>query len=147
MQRLNILDLAELVVVAPGKKPNDGPVVCHAGILIPDGRGEKFEETFRGLGAGVGDHRRDDDSRGGCADCLRPYAGQEVDNAIGKPVATCAVNYCAMRGSISPLLYPQLLATKEITSRHTVGLTKYHYKLYFKNRIFVEFVIPRTITC
>jgi hypothetical protein len=27
----------------------------------------------------------------------------------------------ATRGSISPLLYPQLLAIKEITSRHTVG--------------------------
>jgi len=30
------------------------------------------------------------------------------------------VNSCATRGSISPLVYPQLLATKEITSRHTV---------------------------
>ena len=29
---------------------------------------------------------------------------------------------CATRCSISPLLYPQLLATKEITSRHTVGV-------------------------
>ena len=37
-------------------------------------------------------------------------------------VATCAVHDCATRGSISPLVYPQLLATKEITSRHTVGL-------------------------
>src|SRR5262249_60784790 len=38
-------------------------------------------------------------------------------------VATCAGNYCATRCSISPLLYPQLLATKEITSRHTVGVS------------------------
>jgi len=30
-------------------------------------------------------------------------------------VATCAVNYCATRGSIAPLLYPQLIATKEFT--------------------------------
>src|SRR5215831_20188429 len=45
-------------------------------------------------------------------------------SASPRCVATCAVNYCATRGSISPLLYPQLLATKEITSRHTVGLTR-----------------------
>src|SRR5262245_38848536 len=37
-------------------------------------------------------------------------------------VATCAVNSCATRGSISPLVYPQLLATKDIMSTHTVGL-------------------------
>jgi hypothetical protein len=30
-------------------------------------------------------------------------------------VATCAVTYCATRGSIAPLLYPQLIATKEFT--------------------------------
>ena len=37
-------------------------------------------------------------------------------------VATCAVNYCATRGSIAPLFYPQLLATKAMTSRHPGGL-------------------------
>src|SRR5712691_6253634 len=37
-------------------------------------------------------------------------------------VATCAVKSCATRGSISPLFYLQLLATKAMTSRHTVGL-------------------------
>ena len=38
-------------------------------------------------------------------------------------VATCAVHSCATRCSISPLLYPQLLVTKAMTSRDTVGLT------------------------
>src|SRR5262245_50120358 len=37
-------------------------------------------------------------------------------------VATCAVNYCTTRASISLLFYPQLLATKEMTWRHTAGL-------------------------
>src|SRR5215813_1289416 len=37
-------------------------------------------------------------------------------------VAPCPVNSCAACGSICPLSYPQLLATKEITSRDTVGL-------------------------
>src|SRR5262249_22677035 len=36
----------------------------------------------------------------------------------------CAGNSCATRCPISPLLDPQLLATKEITSRHTVGLVR-----------------------
>jgi len=38
------------------------------------------------------------------------------------PVSPRAVNSCAMRGAISPLLSPQLLATKAMTSRHTVSL-------------------------
>jgi len=33
------------------------------------------------------------------------------------------VNYCATRGSLLLLFYPQLLAIKDITSRQTVGLT------------------------
>src|ERR687888_2267271 len=36
--------------------------------------------------------------------------------------ATCTANYCAARCSICPLEYLQLLATKEITSRDTVGI-------------------------
>jgi hypothetical protein len=43
--------------------------------------------------------------------------------AAGPPcVAPCIANDGATSGSISPLSYPQLLATKEMTSRHTVGL-------------------------
>jgi len=38
-------------------------------------------------------------------------------------VATCAVHDCATRGSIPPLLYPQLLAAKEMTSRYTGDLS------------------------
>src|SRR6516162_251581 len=37
-------------------------------------------------------------------------------------VALCVVHSCATRGAISPLFYPQLLATKAMMSRPTVGL-------------------------
>src|SRR5215831_12364438 len=53
-------------------------------------------------------------ARGGwrcCRRCTRPLW-----------VATCIANSCAARGSLCPLEYPQLLATKEITSRDTVGI-------------------------
>jgi hypothetical protein len=43
--------------------------------------------------------------------------------AAGPPcVAQCMANDGATRGSISPLSYPQLLATTAMTSRHTGGL-------------------------
>ena len=43
--------------------------------------------------------------------------------AAGPPrVAPCMANYGATSGSISALSYPQLLATKDMTSRHTGGL-------------------------
>src|SRR5262249_32290446 len=57
-------------------------------------------------------------ARGGWRSCGR--------SASSFCVVTCAVNSCATRCSISPLLYPQLLATKEITSRHPVGLRIEH---------------------
>jgi len=44
------------------------------------------------------------------------------------------MNLCATRGSISPLVYPQLLSTKEVTSRQTVGLALYH--------VYYNFVLP-----
>ena len=72
MQRLDILDPAEPVVVAPGEKPDDGPVIGHAGIGVPDGGGEEFEKAFGGLSAGVGDDRRDDACRGGGTNSLSP---------------------------------------------------------------------------
>src|SRR5262245_40699287 len=39
-----------------------------------------------------------------------------------QPRVAHAENSCATRGSIAPLVYPQLFATKEMTSRPTVGL-------------------------
>ena len=62
MQRLDIGDLADLVLVAPGEEPAAGPVIGRAGVLVADGRGEEFEEAARGVVAGGGDRRRHDDA-------------------------------------------------------------------------------------
>ena len=68
MQWLDHHQLAELVVVTPGKKPNHSPVIGHAGVFVPDGGQEEFEEAPYGLVAGVGDHRRDEDAHRGRSD-------------------------------------------------------------------------------
>ena len=65
MQRLDIGDFADGVLVAPGEEPAAGPVIGHARILVPDRRGEELEEATRGLVAGVGDHARHDDAIAG----------------------------------------------------------------------------------
>ena len=62
MQRLDIGDLADLVMVAPGEEPSGGPVIGHAGVLVADGGGEEFEEAAGGLVAGGGDHARHQDA-------------------------------------------------------------------------------------
>ena len=62
MQRLDIGDLANLVLVAPGEEPATGPIIGHAGILVPDRRGEEFQEPARRLVAGGGDDARHDDA-------------------------------------------------------------------------------------
>ena len=56
MQRLDIGDLADLVMVAPGEEPDGSPVIGHAGIFVADGGGEEFEEAAGGLVAGGGDN-------------------------------------------------------------------------------------------
>src|SRR4030095_10624100 len=48
-------------------------------------------------------------------------------------VATGVVNSCATYCPISPLSYQQLLATKELTSRQTVGVSPPMHKLYFSS--------------
>jgi hypothetical protein len=58
VQRLDIGDLADLVMVAPGEEPRGGPVIGHAGIFVADGGGEELEEVAGGLVAGGGDHAR-----------------------------------------------------------------------------------------
>src|SRR5215467_9102607 len=58
----------------------------------------------------------------GATGCARGGWGSCGRSASSFCVVTCAVHSCATRCSISPLLYPQLLAIKEITSRHPVGV-------------------------
>ena len=60
VQRFDIGDLANLVMVAPGEERRGGPVIGHAGILVADGGGEELEETARGFVA----PRRDDRGHG-----------------------------------------------------------------------------------
>ena len=50
MQRLDVVDTAELVVVGPGEELADRPVVGHARVLVPNGRREEFQEPPGGLG-------------------------------------------------------------------------------------------------
>jgi len=82
MQRLDIGELAELVMLAPGEEPAGGMQVGCPGVAVADGGGEEFEEAAGGLLAGVGDHRRHDDgSRDGGGDprCL----GGRDDGQLG----------------------------------------------------------------
>jgi hypothetical protein len=65
VQRLDIGDTANAVSVAPGEKIASRPVVSHAGVLVADGGGEKFQEPARGLVAGVDDHARHHDAVAG----------------------------------------------------------------------------------
>ena len=65
MQWLDIHKLAEPVVVTPGEKLDHSPVIGHAGVFVPDGGREEFEEAPCGLVAGGGDDRRDDDTHQG----------------------------------------------------------------------------------
>ena len=58
VQRLDIGNLADLVMVAPGEEPHAGVMIRHAGVLVANGGGEELEEASGGLVAGVGDHAR-----------------------------------------------------------------------------------------
>ncbi len=65
VQRLDIGDLADLVMVAPGEEPDAGMIIRHAGVFVADGGGEELEETAGGLVAGGGDHARHQDAVAG----------------------------------------------------------------------------------
>ena len=83
MQRLDIGDLADLEVIAPGEEPSCSPVIGHAGVLVADGGGKEFEEAPGGLVAGGGDNAghknaiagRDRERLGLRNDDLSIYAG------------------------------------------------------------------------
>ena len=55
VQRLDISDAADPMLVAPAEKIANRPVGRHAGVLVADRGGEELEEPARGLVAGVGD--------------------------------------------------------------------------------------------
>ena len=61
VQRLDVGELADPVMVAPGEEPPAGMVIGRAGVLVADGGGEEFQEAARGVVAGVGDDYGNDD--------------------------------------------------------------------------------------
>ena len=61
MQRLDVGELAELVMLAPGEEPADRMQVGRPRVLVADGGGEEFQEAAGRVVAGVGDDRRHDD--------------------------------------------------------------------------------------
>ncbi len=63
VQRLDIGEVADLVMIAPGEEPDAGMIIRHAGVFVADGGGEELEEAAGGLVAGGGDHARHDDRR------------------------------------------------------------------------------------
>ena len=59
MNRLDIGEVADAVLLDPGKEVTRGPVIGHAGVLVADRRGEKLDEAARGVLAGIGNRRGD----------------------------------------------------------------------------------------
>jgi hypothetical protein len=59
VERLDIGELADVVLVEPGEERAHGPVISHAGVVVLDRCHEKFEEAARRPGAGIRDHRWD----------------------------------------------------------------------------------------
>ena len=58
VERLDIGDLADLMMVDPGEEPNDGVIIGRPRVLVADGGGEELEEAARGLVTGLDDHTR-----------------------------------------------------------------------------------------
>ncbi len=62
MQRLDIGNFADLVLIDPGEEPHGGAVIGLPCVLVADGGGEEFQKAARGLFAGVGNHARHHDA-------------------------------------------------------------------------------------
>jgi hypothetical protein len=45
MERLDIDEPADAVLLEPGEERADGPVIRHAGVIVLDRGGEKIQET------------------------------------------------------------------------------------------------------
>jgi hypothetical protein len=61
VQRLDIGELADLVMVAPGEEPADRMQIRRPGVPVAGGGGEEFQEALRRRVAGIGDDHRHDD--------------------------------------------------------------------------------------
>jgi hypothetical protein len=61
VERLDIREFANAMLLEPGEERTRGPVIGHPGVVVLDRGGEKIEETARRAIAGVGYHRRHDE--------------------------------------------------------------------------------------
>ena len=58
VDRLDVDELDDAVLLEPGEEMAGGPVIGHPGVLVADVGGEEFEEPARRMIAGIGDRRR-----------------------------------------------------------------------------------------
>jgi hypothetical protein len=85
VKRLDVGELAQLVMLAPGEEPAHGMQIRRAGVPVADGRGEEFQEAARRSVAGVGDDRRHDD---GCRD-----PGRDPHRPLGRDDGQLAAGF------------------------------------------------------
>ena len=59
MERLDVGQLMQPVLLAPSEKPADGPKICLPGVFVADGGGEELQKPPRGVLAGAGNEAWD----------------------------------------------------------------------------------------
>ena len=87
VDRLDVGELVNAVLLQPGKKVAHGPVIGHAGVLVADRRSKELQEPARRMIAGVGDRRRHGKRT---MKCRRPYRRGYLDN--GRHVSAIAAH-------------------------------------------------------
>jgi hypothetical protein len=84
VQRLDVRELAKLIMLTPGEEPADRMQIAHAGILVADGGGEEFQEAASRLIAGVGDDLWHEDlGRNGAGDPHRLVGRNDGQRVTG----------------------------------------------------------------
>ena len=58
VDRLDVGEFADPVLLDPGEKVAGGPVIGHAGVLVADRGGEELQEAPRGVVTGIGNRGR-----------------------------------------------------------------------------------------
>jgi hypothetical protein len=76
VQRLDVGQLADLVLLAPGEEPAGGRHVGHACVPVTDGGGEELQEAPRRMLAGIGDDAGHHSTRGQDRNTGGPADGQ-----------------------------------------------------------------------
>jgi hypothetical protein len=82
---LDIFEMPEPGLVAPGQKLIDSAVISLAGIRVTDRDGKEFSEAFDGWWSGVGQDRRHSD----------PAAGEKTVSSLDSAVGVGKSRDCA----------------------------------------------------